>query len=77
MPTNSSRSARKVGGSLAKHATLIVVSVLLGFPLLWMVLTSLKSDPQSLAIPPVWLPHPFLWSNYPDMLSAVPFWRFI
>jgi multiple sugar transport system permease protein len=77
MPTSSSRSARRVGGSLAKHATLIVVSVLLGFPLFWMVITSLKTNPQSLAVPPLWWPHPFVWHNYPDMLSAVPFWRFV
>lgn len=63
-------------GSVPKHAVLIVVSVLLGFPLLWMVLTSLKTDPQALQVPVVWWPHPFLWGNYPDVLSAVPFYRF-
>ena len=77
MRASSSRSARRLGGSLAKHAVLIVVSVLLGFPLLWMVLTSLKTNPQALAVPVVWWPHPFVWSNYPEMLSAVPFWRFV
>ena len=56
---------------------LIVVSVLLGFPLFWMVLTSLKTDPQALAIPPLWWPHPSSGRNYPEMLSAVPFWRFV
>ena len=50
--------------------------MIFGFPLLWMVLTSLKSNPQALTVPVVWWPHPFLWNNYPQVLSAVPFYRF-
>jgi multiple sugar transport system permease protein len=76
MPASNSRPSRQVASGLSKHAVLIVVSVLLGFPLLWMVLTSLKTNPQALAVPIVWLPHPFLWKNYPQVLSAVPFYRF-
>jgi len=76
MQASSSRSPRQAAASLSKHVVLVVVSVLLGFPLLWMVLTSLKTNPQSLGVPIVWWPHPFLWSNYPDVLSAVPFYRF-
>lgn len=75
MPANSS-PLRKLGGSVPKHAVLVVVSVLLGFPLLWMVLTSLKTNAQSLAVPVVWWPHPFEWKNYPQVMSAVPFYRF-
>src|SRR6202522_3303678 len=76
MPANSSSTRPKAWKALPKHGVLIAVSVLLGFPLLWMVLTSLKSDPQAIAIPLVWWPHPFLWKNYPQVLSAVPFYRF-
>ena len=76
MLVSSSKSSHHILGSLSKHAVLVVVSVLLGFPLLWMVLTSLKTNPQALAVPVVWLPHPFLWRNYPDVMSAVPFYRF-
>lgn len=71
------RTRHKFGASVGKHAVLILVSVVLGFPLLWMVLTSLKSNPQAVAVPPVWIPHPFLWSNYPDVISAVTFPRFV
>jgi multiple sugar transport system permease protein len=76
MPTSNSRAPLKVAGGLSKHAVLIVVSVLLGFPLLWMVISSLKTNNQALAVPVVWWPHPFMWSNYPQVLSAVPFYRF-
>ncbi len=76
MRASSSNLRRKTLSSLSKHAVLIVVSVLLGFPLLWMVLTSFKTNAQSLAVPVVWWPHPFKWSNYPEFLSAVPFYRY-
>ncbi len=77
MPATSSRLPNKTVRGLSKHAVLIVVSVLLGFPLLWMVLTSFKTNPQSLAVPVVWWPHPFEWKNYPEFLAAVPFYRYV
>lgn len=73
---SSRNSLDRVLKSLSRHAVLVAVSVLLGFPLLWMVLTSLKTNPQALATPVVWWPHPFQWGNYPQVLSAVPFYRF-
>jgi multiple sugar transport system permease protein len=76
MRTSSNRSPRRLAESLSKHAVLIVVSVLLGFPLLWMALTSLKTNAQALAVPVVWWPHPFVWKNYPQFMSAVPFYRY-
>ncbi len=76
MRASNSSLPGKTRRSLYKHAVLVLVSVLLGFPLLWMVLTSLKTNPQALAIPAVWWPHPFIWDNYPQVLSAVPFYRF-
>ncbi len=76
MRASSSSLRGKTRRSLYKQALLVLVSVLLGFPLLWMVLTSLKTNPQALAIPVVWWPRPFIWDNYPQVLSAVPFYRF-
>jgi multiple sugar transport system permease protein len=35
---------------------MLVASVITAFPILWMVLTSLKTPEDSLAIPPVWVP---------------------
>jgi multiple sugar transport system permease protein len=71
------RTRHKVVAGVGKHAVLLVVTVVLGFPLLWMVLTSLKSNYQALAVPPVWWPHPILWRNYPQMIEAVSFYRFV
>jgi multiple sugar transport system permease protein len=76
MRASSSSLPSKTARSMSKQAVLILVSVLLGFPLLWMVLTSFKTNPQSLAVPVVWWPRPFKWTNYPEFLSAVPFYRY-
>jgi multiple sugar transport system permease protein len=76
MRASSSSLPSKTARSMSKQAVLILVSVLLGFPLLWMVLTSFKTNPQSLAVPVVWWPRPFKWNNYPEFLSAVPFYRY-
>ena len=75
--SNSEGAWRRLAASLPKQVVLLVVSVVLGFPLLWMVLTSLKTNTQALAVPVVWWPHPFIWANYPQVLSAIPFYRFI
>jgi multiple sugar transport system permease protein len=51
---------------------LMSTSVLFLLPFVWLVSTSLKSDRQMSAYPPIWIPHPILWSNYPDALTFLP-----
>jgi len=75
-PTRRPRSRTALLRSVAQHGVLIAVSVIAGFPLVWMVLTSLKSNHQALAVPVVWVPHPFVWDNYSQVLTVVPFYRF-
>jgi len=45
-------------------------------PLFWMVSSSLKPEWQVLADPPVWLPNPPRWANYPEALTYLPFGRY-
>jgi multiple sugar transport system permease protein len=75
-PPRQRRTPKRFASSGTKHFVLLIFTVVFGFPLIWMVLSSLKSNPQALQTPVVWWPHPFLWGNYPDVLSAVPFYRF-
>jgi len=67
---------RAIGASLSKHAVLIVLSAMFALPLAWMVGTSFKTAQQALQLPVVWWPRPFLWSNYPDLFAALPYFRF-
>lgn len=72
----SRRGRRRLGASLGKHSVLIVLSAMFALPLVWMVGTSFKTAQQALTLPVVWWPHPFLWSNYPDLFAALPYFRF-
>lgn len=72
----SRRTIRVIGGGLSKHLVLIVLSAMFALPLVWMVGTSFKTAGQALQLPVVWWPHPFLWSNYPDLFATLPYFRF-
>ncbi|SHE36991.1 carbohydrate ABC transporter membrane protein 2, CUT1 family [Caldanaerobius fijiensis DSM 17918] len=62
---------------LIAHIVLIMVGILFFFPFAWMVSTSLKPDAQIFKWPPQWIPHPFMWSNYPKALTFVPFFLYL
>jgi multiple sugar transport system permease protein len=47
--------------------------LLLVFPLLWMVLTSLKPNTEMFMIPPTFLPESPTWEHYWQLLSETPF----
>jgi len=65
---------RRIIVGILKHAALIPFSLLFLLPLVWMISTSFKSDRQVLVFPPVWIPNPIEWSNYPEALTGlVPF----
>ena len=54
------------------HLVLLSGSALFLVPFVWLVVTSLKTDAQIAIYPPVWVPHPVLWKNYPDALHFLP-----
>lgn len=51
------------------YITLIVMSALFFAPFLWLVSTSLKQLDQTMKSPPVWIPHPFVWTNFWDAIA--------
>ncbi len=55
------------------YTILIIGAVVVLFPFVWMVLTSLKSLGEVQAVPPVVLPENYLFSNYNEALSRAPF----
>ena len=66
---------QRIAGQTLLHLFLILVSIAMVGPFVWMVLTSLKDFSQVFVTPPVWIPRPAVWSNYPDSLKALPFGR--
>lgn len=63
------------------HRTLIYFilisgSIMMLFPFLWLVRSSVMSTSQIFTFPPEWIPRPFEWSNYKDALTIVPFFKY-
>jgi len=59
------------------YLALMACSVAMLFPLFWMLSTSLKVLPQVYIFPPVWIPNPVVWANYPEALGLFPFWLYL
>jgi multiple sugar transport system permease protein len=55
--TSSRLARRRLSGSYAALATLMLLAaVASAFPLVWMVLSSLKTTAETMQVPPVWIP---------------------
>src|SRR4051812_29437295 len=67
---------KRTSALITRSFVLVVLcfgSVLALLPVLWMLSTSLKASGDVLLVPPRWIPHPMLWSNYVKALTAQPF----
>lgn len=58
------------------YIVLIIGSVLMLLPFVWLIRSSLMGTSQIFVFPPEWIPSPFQWSNYPEALTSVPFGRY-
>ena len=56
-----------------KDAALTIGALILFFPFIYMVLSSLKTAYESTAIPPIWLPAKPQWENYAYAWNLKPF----
>jgi len=56
----------------AGHALLMLGSVMMLIPILWMISTSLKKTGQEWVFPPLWIPNPIWWQNYVEAMDALP-----
>jgi multiple sugar transport system permease protein len=63
--------------TLLAYGLLIVLSLCFTLPFVWMVSSSLKTSSQIFRFPPEWIPSPFLWKNYSEATTLVPFWRYL
>lgn len=74
-PVKQKKRGRIRISQILLHVTLVIGSIVMAGPFIWMALSSLKSFEQIFAVPPVWIPDPFVWSNFTDSLQAMPFGR--
>ncbi|MCI9122079.1 MAG: carbohydrate ABC transporter permease [Oscillibacter sp.] len=64
--------SRKLTTALT-YAALILGSIIMIFPFVWMILTSSKTVPESLAIPPSIFPAALILDNFKDAIKSLPF----
>ncbi|MFT4037977.1 MAG: carbohydrate ABC transporter permease [Thermomicrobiales bacterium] len=58
------------------YALMVFVVIVVGLPLLWMALGSLKTNQEIYSLPVQWLPSAPRWDNFSDAWNAAPFGRF-
>jgi multiple sugar transport system permease protein len=70
---------RRVMVRAAGHVVLLAGAIVMLVPLLWMLSTAFKRTGQEWVFPPVWIPNPFWWRNYPEAMAVlpVPFYRYV
>jgi ABC-type glycerol-3-phosphate transport system permease component len=59
------------------YAVIVTGSIFLLIPFLWMLSAALKNEAQMFASPPIWIPQPILWENFPQGWQQLPFTIFL
>ena len=59
-----------------RHLALMPIAMVMLVPLVWMLLTSIQTLPESRHFPPQLVPKSFDWHNYPTAWNAAPFGRY-
>ena len=73
------KSARKraLMGKVGVYLVLIIISLFMIIPFLWMLSASIKTDREVFQIPFVWIPAKPQWSNYIRIWTKMPFLQYI
>lgn len=71
------RNIMRVVRELLAHIALLPAAFIFLLPFLWVLSTSLKTDAQLYAYPPVWFPNPLNWANYPNTVTYIPFFLYM
>jgi multiple sugar transport system permease protein len=58
------------------HLVLVPATLVLIFPFVWLLVTSVETSSEALHFPPVLAPHTLRFANYPDAWHSAPFGRF-
>ena len=70
---NRSLEASQKRMTILTYAALIIGSLIMIFPFVWMILTSLKTVPESMQVPPTIFPNEMITSNFGDAMKSLPF----
>ncbi len=59
------------------YLALVIGSIAMIAPFVWMISTSVKTIPEIFAYPIIWIPQQIRWENYRDVLELLPFGRYL
>lgn len=66
-------AANNIIVEVVKYFILVLLSISFFFPLYWMAVSALKDDPQIYTIPPILIPNPMHWANFPTAWMNIGF----
>jgi multiple sugar transport system permease protein len=67
------RNVRTAISNTIAYILLTGLGILFALPFLWMVSASLKIEADVWVYPPIWIPNPIVWENYPIALELMKF----
>ncbi len=70
---NRSLEASQKRLTVLTYAALIIGALIMIFPFVWMILTSLKTVPESMQVPPTIFPKEIVTGNFGDAMKSLPF----
>ncbi|HEX9006210.1 MAG TPA: carbohydrate ABC transporter permease [Bacteroidota bacterium] len=68
---------KKLASAAVSYAAMLLLAAVMAGPFLWMLSTSLKGEGDVFKSPPQWIPDPFHFRNYREIMEAVSFPRFL
>ncbi|WP_404456465.1 carbohydrate ABC transporter permease [Oceanobacillus kapialis] len=68
---------RATSSLIAKYGLLIILSLIMFFPFLWMVISALKTKDEIWSFPPTWWPSDPQFSNFLSAWDLAPFGQYI
>src|SRR3990170_1954350 len=67
---------RFLGRAVVPRIVLVVGAILFMAPFYWMVVSALKTRQEGTRVPPTMVPETFVWQNFFDAVSYIPFFTF-
>ena len=77
MLENSRARRVKIAKKAGKYALCILVSVIMLFPMYWLITTSFKTPMNVAKYPPQWWPNPWTLDNYKELFFKRPFMTYL
>ena len=59
--------------TILTYVVLVLGAIIMIFPFVWMILTSLKTVPESMKVPPTFFPSEVMPGNFGDAMKSLPF----